>query len=57
MQQEANVEPDKLRIDHVQLRLITVVSRLILFPTEYSTRFVALSYGALQSLMVLTPFY
>ena len=34
-----------------------VVSRLVPFPTEYSTRFVALSYVALQSITVWTPFY
>ena len=39
------------------LRLVTVVSRLVPFPTEYSTRFAALSYGALRSLTVFTPFY
>ena len=32
-------------------------SRLLPFPTEYSTRFVALSNGALRSLVVLTTFY
>ena len=34
-----------------------VVSRLVPFPTEYSTRFVALSYGALRSFTVFIPFY
>ena len=57
MQREASEEPGKLRTFHVQLRLFTVVSRLVPFPTEYSTRFVALSYGALRSLTVLIPFY
>ena len=57
MQREASVLPGKLRIFHVQLRLITVVSRLVLFPTENSARFVALSYGALRSLTVLTPLH
>ena len=57
MQWEASELPGKLRIFHVQLHLITVVSRLFPFPTEYSARFVALSYGVLWSLMVLTPFH
>ena len=57
MQQEASGLPGKLRIFHVQLRLITLVSRLIRFPTEYSARFVALSYDALRSMTVLTPFH
>ena len=57
MQREASEQPGKLRIFHVLLRLNTVVSRLVPFPTEYSTRFVALSYGALRSLTVFTPFY
>ena len=57
MQREASEYPGKLRIFHVQLRLFTVVSRLVQFPTEYSTRFVALSYGALRSLTVLIPLY
>ena len=51
MQREAS------RIFHVELRLTTVVSRLVSFPTKYSTRFVALSCGALRSLTMLTPFY
>ena len=51
------MKPGKLKIFHVELRLITVVSRLVPFPTEYSTRFVALGYGALRYLTVLTPFY
>ena len=57
MQREASEQPGKLRIFHVLLRLITVVSRLVPFPTEHSTRFVALSYGALRSMMVFTSFY
>ena len=57
MQREASEYPGKLRIFHVLLRLGTVISRLVPFPTEYSTRFVALCYGALWSLMVFTPFY
>ena len=54
MQREAIELPGKLRIFHVQLRLITVISHLVPFPTEYSAPFVALSYGALRSLTVLT---
>ena len=57
MQREASEQPGKLRIFHVQLRLITVVSRLAPSPTEYSTRFVALCDDALRSLTVLNPFY
>ena len=49
MQREASELPGKLRIFHVQLRLITVVSRLVPFPAEYSACFVALSYGSLRS--------
>ena len=41
----------------VQLRLITVISRLVQFPTDYSASFVELSYDALRSMTVLTPFY
>ena len=52
MQREASEYPGKLRIFHVLLRLITVVSRLVPFPTEYSTRFVVLSYGALWCVTV-----
>ena len=59
MPREASVMPGKLRIFHVLLRLVAVVSRLVPFPTEYSTRFVALSYMyvALRSLTMFTPFY
>ena len=57
MQRGASELPGKLRIFHVQLRLIMVVSRLVPFPTEYSARFVALRYGALRPLTVLTPFH
>ena len=57
MQRKASEQPGKLRIFHILLRLGTVVSRLVPFPTEYSTRFVALCYGALRSLTVFTPFY
>ena len=57
MQREASELPGKLRIFHVQLLLIMVVSRLVPSPTEYSARFVVLSYGALRSLTVLTPFH
>ena len=57
MQQEASEYSGKLWIFHVQLCLFTVVSHLVPFPTEYSTRFVALSYGALRSLTVLIPSY
>ena len=53
VQREASEQPGKLRIFHVQLRLITVVSRPVPFPTG----FVALSYGTLRSFTVLTPFY
>ena len=55
MQREASENPTSYGSS--ALRLITVVSRLVPFSTEYSTRFVALSYGALGSLTVLTPFY
>ena len=57
MQREASEYPGKLWTFHVQLRLTKVVSRPVPFPMEYSTSFVALSYGALRSLTVLTPFY
>ena len=57
MQREASEQPVKLRIFHVQLRLFTVASLVVPFPTEYSTRFVALSYDALWSLTALIPFY
>ena len=56
MQREASEKPGKLGIFHVQLRLITVVSRLVPFRTEYSS-FVASSYDALRSLTVLTTTY
>ena len=57
MQREASELSGKLQIFHVLLRLITVVSRLVPFPTEFSSRFVALNYGSLRSLTVFTPFY
>ena len=38
MQRKASEQPGKLRICHVGLRLITVVSHLVPFPTEHSTR-------------------
>ena len=57
MQREASEYSGKLWIFHIQLCLFTVVSRLVPFPTEYSTCFVALSNGALRSLTVLILFY
>ena len=51
MQREDREEPSKLRIFHVLLRLITVVSRLV------QHVLLRLSYGALRSLTVFTPFY
>ena len=50
MQREASETSGKLQFFHVQLRLITVVSRLVSISTAYSARFVALSYGTLRSL-------
>ena len=38
MQRKASGQHGKLRICHVDLRLITVVSHLVPFPTEHSTR-------------------
>ena len=38
MQRKASEQPGKLRISHVDLRMITVVSHLVPFPTEHSTR-------------------
>ena len=66
MQRKASEQPGKLRICHVDLRLITVVSHLVPFPTEHSTRvffffffffFFSLSYGTVRPLTLLTPFY
>ena len=57
MKLETSKLPGKLRIFHIQLRLISVVSCLVPFPTAYSARFVALSYGALRSLTVLAQFH
>ena len=38
MQRKASEQTGKLRICHVDLRLITVVSYLVPFPTKHSTR-------------------
>ena len=58
MQRKLSEQPGKLRICHVDLRLITVVSHLVPFPTEHITRvFFALSYGTVRPLTLLTQLY